>query len=82
MPPLPVTLGGLKIRITTVVEAVDTDMLSKVWDEFEYRIDNCRHPQGGHIEHFRVFRMPHHFKTVEFKVIRLQEPREENSNKF
>jgi hypothetical protein len=37
--------------ITAVVALVDRDMLTRVWDEMDYRIDVCRITKGGHIEH-------------------------------
>ena len=30
---------------------VDRDMLTRVWNEMDYRIDVCRITKGGHIEH-------------------------------
>jgi hypothetical protein len=30
---------------------VNRDMLTRVWDEMDYRIDVCRISKGGHIEH-------------------------------
>jgi hypothetical protein len=37
--------------ITTAVALVDRDMLTRVWDEMDYRIDVCRITKCGHIEH-------------------------------
>lgn len=51
VPPLPATLVDLKNRITAAVHSVTEDMLSRVWNEFSYRLDVCRAAQGGHIEH-------------------------------
>ena len=51
VPPLPTTLNNLRQRITAAVHAVTNDMLSRVWDEFGYRVDVCRAANGGHIEH-------------------------------
>jgi hypothetical protein len=31
--------------------AVDRDMLTRVWNEVDYRKDVCRITKGGHIEH-------------------------------
>jgi hypothetical protein len=39
------------IRITAAVALVDHDMLTRMWDEMDYRIDICRITKGGHIEH-------------------------------
>jgi hypothetical protein len=33
------------------VALVNRDMLTRVWDEMDYRIDVCRISKGGHIEH-------------------------------
>jgi hypothetical protein len=30
--------------------AITADMLHRVWDEFDYRVDVCRVTQGAHIE--------------------------------
>jgi hypothetical protein len=40
-------------RITATVALVDRDMLTRVWDETNYRIDVCRITKGGHIGHLR-----------------------------
>jgi hypothetical protein len=37
--------------ITAAVALVDRDMLTRVWDEMDYRIDVCQITKGGHIEH-------------------------------
>jgi hypothetical protein len=31
--------------------AVDLDMVTRVWNEMDYRIDVCRITKGGKIEH-------------------------------
>jgi hypothetical protein len=41
----------LRTRITATVALVDRDMLTRVWDEMDYRKDVCRITKGGHIEH-------------------------------
>jgi hypothetical protein len=51
VPPVPVTLDDLKQRITTATAGVDEDMLTRVWQEFGYRVDICRVTKGAHIEH-------------------------------
>jgi hypothetical protein len=38
-------------NITAAVALVDRDMLIRVWDEMDYRIDVCRITKGGYIEH-------------------------------
>jgi hypothetical protein len=37
-------------RITAAVALVDRDMLTRVWDEMDYRIDVCHITNDGHIE--------------------------------
>jgi hypothetical protein len=37
--------------ITAAVALVDRDMLTRVWDEMDYRIDVCQTTKGGYIEH-------------------------------
>jgi hypothetical protein len=44
-------LRDLRYRITSSVALVNRDMLIRVWDEMDYRIDVCRISKGGHIEH-------------------------------
>jgi hypothetical protein len=50
VPPVPVTLDYLKQRITTATAGVDENMLTRVWQEFDYRVDICRVTEGAHIE--------------------------------
>jgi hypothetical protein len=51
IPPVPVTLDDLKQRITTATAGVDEDMLTRVWQGFDYRVDICRVTKGAYIEH-------------------------------
>jgi hypothetical protein len=51
VPPLPANLRDLPNRITSAVALVNRDMLTRVGDEMDYRIDVCRISKGGHIEH-------------------------------
>ena len=44
-------LADLKPRIIAVVKNIDAPMLTRVWQELEYRIDVCRVTRGAHIEH-------------------------------
>jgi hypothetical protein len=46
VPPLPTTLDELKNLIVTAVESVTNDMLGRVWEEFEYRLDVARVTRG------------------------------------
>jgi hypothetical protein len=41
----------LKARIIAAVKIIDAPMLTRVWQELEYRIDVCRVTRGAHIEH-------------------------------
>ena len=43
-------LAHLKARITEAINSVTPDMLGRVWDELEYRLDVCRATNGSHIE--------------------------------
>ena len=45
MPPLPANLQDLRNRITAAVALVDRDMLTRVWNETDYRIDVCLLPK-------------------------------------
>ena len=51
VPPLPRDLSDLKARIIAAVKNIDAPMLTRVWQELEYRIDVCRGTHGAHIEH-------------------------------
>jgi hypothetical protein len=48
--PLPRDLADLKARIIAAVRTIDAPMLTRVWQELEYRIDVCRVTRGAHIE--------------------------------
>ncbi|PSN55399.1 hypothetical protein C0J52_11064, partial [Blattella germanica] len=50
VPPLPLNLDNLKQRIRQAVANVDADMLQRVWDDLDYRMDVCRVTGGAHIE--------------------------------
>jgi len=47
----PHDLADLKARIIAAVKNIDSPMLTRVWQELEYRIDVCRVTHGAHIEH-------------------------------
>jgi hypothetical protein len=38
--------------LCAAVKTIDAPMLTRVWQELEYRIDVCRVTRGAHIEHF------------------------------
>jgi hypothetical protein len=46
---LPRDLADLKTRIIAAVKNIDAPMLTRVWQELEYRIDVCRVTRGAHI---------------------------------
>jgi len=48
---IPCDLADLKARIIPVVKNIDAPMLTRVWQELEYRIDVCRVTSGAHTEH-------------------------------
>jgi hypothetical protein len=48
--PLPRDLADLKARIIAAVKNIDAPMLTRVWQELEYRIYVCRVTRGAHIE--------------------------------
>jgi hypothetical protein len=41
----------LQARITAAIAAIDHDMLQRVWQEFDCRLDVCRVTKGAHIEY-------------------------------
>jgi hypothetical protein len=47
----PASLPDLKNRITVAVETITLDMLIRVWQELDYRLDMCHVTKGAHIEH-------------------------------
>ena len=51
VPPLPANLQIFATVITAAVALVDRDMVTRVWNEMDYRIDVCRITKGGQIEH-------------------------------
>ena len=51
VPPLSRELDDLKARIIVAAKNIDAPMLTRVWQELEYRIDMCRVTRGAHIEH-------------------------------
>jgi len=51
VPPQPVSIPDLKNRITAAVETITPDLLSRVWQELDYRLDVCRVTKGTYIEH-------------------------------
>jgi hypothetical protein len=48
---LPGDLADLKARIIAAVKNIDAPMLTRMWQELEYRIDVCRVTRVAQIEH-------------------------------
>jgi hypothetical protein len=48
---LPSDLPELRRKIVEAVAAIDRQILQRVWQELDYRIDICRVTEGGLIEH-------------------------------
>ena len=40
----------LKFRITNAINSVTPDMLGRIWEELEFRLDVCRATNGNDIE--------------------------------
>jgi len=51
VPPQPVGIPGLKNRITAAAETITPDLLSRVWQELDYRLDVSHVTKGAYIEH-------------------------------
>ena len=51
VPSLPCDLTDLKAWIIAAVKNIYARMLTRVWQELEYRIDVCCVTRGAHIEH-------------------------------
>jgi len=47
-------LADLKAGIIAAVKNIDAPMLTRVWQELEYRIDVCHDTGGAHIEHLQL----------------------------
>jgi hypothetical protein len=50
VPPLPTSIHEIRDWITHALQAITADMLHRVWDEFDYRVDVCRVTQGAQIQ--------------------------------
>jgi len=44
------SLKELRGRITHALHTITADMLHRVWDEFDYRVDVYRVTKGAHIK--------------------------------
>ena len=47
VPPVPTNLQELHDHITAAVALIDRDMVTRVWNELDNRLDVCRISQGG-----------------------------------
>jgi hypothetical protein len=47
----PASIPDLKNVITVAMETITLDMLIRVWQELDYRLDVCRVTKRAHIEH-------------------------------
>jgi hypothetical protein len=45
----PASIPDLKKRITVSMETITLDMLIRVWQELDYRLDMCRVTKGANI---------------------------------
>ena len=51
VPPVPDNLQEFRVRIRAAVALIGREMLTRVWNELDYRLDVCHISQGGHIEY-------------------------------
>jgi len=50
-PPPHANIPEPKVRISTAIQTVTSDMLQTVWNELDYRVEVCRITKGARIEH-------------------------------
>jgi len=53
-PRLPRDLPDLKARTIAAVKNINAPMLTRLWQELEYRIDVCCVTCGAYIKHFKL----------------------------
>jgi hypothetical protein len=51
VPPQSASITDLKKRITAALETITPDMLIRVWQNLDCRLDVCRVTKGAYIEH-------------------------------
>jgi hypothetical protein len=51
VPPLANKLVDPRARIIDAITEIDRNMLQRIWEELDYRLDVCRVTRGAHIEH-------------------------------
>jgi hypothetical protein len=54
IPRLPRNLTEMRDGIMAAVSTINSDILQRVWDELDYRIDVCCVTRVAHIEHLYV----------------------------
>jgi hypothetical protein len=47
-------MNELKLSITAAIKEIDRNLLQRVWDELDYRLDACWVRDGALIEHVRI----------------------------
>jgi hypothetical protein len=52
VPPLPLDIDEVKLRITAGIATIYRNMLEREWDDVTYILDICRVTSGAHIQHF------------------------------
>ncbi|GFW13988.1 uncharacterized protein TNCV_4701231 [Trichonephila clavipes] len=52
VPPLPADHPDIRHKIEAAVARITSDTPNKVWDELDYRLDECCVTNGAHINHF------------------------------
>jgi hypothetical protein len=48
------TVAMIRARIIAAVKNIDAPLLTRVWQELEYRIDVCHVTRGAHVEHLEL----------------------------
>lgn len=51
VPPLSLDIDELKFRISAAIETIDKNILERVWDELDYKLDIFWVTNGFHKEH-------------------------------
>jgi hypothetical protein len=51
LPSLPLDIDALKLTVTAATEIIDRNMLERIRDELDYRLDICRVMNGAHIDY-------------------------------
>jgi hypothetical protein len=51
VPPLPMDIVEMKLKITAAIKTIDRNILERLQNEVDYRLDICWVTNGAHIEH-------------------------------